>query len=127
MVRLERCPFCGGKAAIRKRRWESSAPGAQPMDVVRVQCEICGMAADHWWPVKDAAQAIEVWNHRPGGWVDVNDHVPDSVRHVLVARKDKKGDWEIGIGYYAVDHFSPLRTCRNVRYWHELPRDPWEG
>lgn len=58
-----------------------------------------------------------------GGWISIEDRLPDDARRVLCCTKTQKGNYNIVIGYY----MGGLWRCgmnSNVVYWMELPRVP---
>jgi hypothetical protein len=58
-----------------------------------------------------------------GGWISIEDRLPDDARRVLCCTKTQKGVYNIVIGYY----MGGMWRCgmnSNVVFWMELPKVP---
>ena len=129
MTVLKRCPFCGGKARL--LMCSPSVPWTEPSVTWVIACDACRAQTQESLTEK---QAVEVWNHRADGWVNVEDRFPDCDDVVIVADgKDLprlgrrlaelysgKENWEVvslyGVGYKttAVTHWQPLPELPRV-------------
>ena len=67
VMRLKRCPFCGGKAE-KLAAEEPSSVGGYVLCGYVVQCKDCESSTRVWFPAKDSVDEIlaQAWNRRAG-------------------------------------------------------------
>lgn len=98
------CPFCGGEATQSVKNMHG---------VCQVFCKTEGCHASTKW----SKDPVPAWNRRAGGWIPVEERLPEEGQTILVWYKDG------GFGM-TVNVFDEME---NVTHWMPLPLPPKEA
>ena len=134
-LKLKNCPFCGGRAKIEK---------SHPSEInhnygavhFKVTCPVmvdgypsqCTGSHSNLWHISPE-DAAEAWNVRAGGWISVDERLPQVGDYVLVY-----DEIETHGSYYTVRIDKYILACisgeefseswRGVSHWQPLPEPP---
>lgn len=119
MSELKKCPFCGGtNLQIDKDKYADHYQ-------YRVRCAFCHALGK---VELSEEKAIESWNTRADGWINVEERLPkNNLERVLVLLKDDTFTIHLGLNKIDTDRCIDgkwVRWGNHVTYWQPLPEPP---
>lgn len=132
MDNLEKCPFCGGKAALETKEPNNDYPNARVFSwAASCGCSSCQMwfrtSRQYKTEPEAAGEVVNLWNRRANGWIDIEDKHPGG-DVVIVFDNPIKGFSEVATAKFMFGQFvEPVEEYAeylSVTHWMPLPKPP---